>query len=194
MSRAVRRIAATLVATLVLAIGLAFLPGPGLAEGGARTALADRIVARIRADYGGEFPQGVHFVIEVSPSPGDVSALAEFWMDPKTGRFLVNAVRSGGHVQRLEGVAAPRMEVAVPDRAIAPGEIIARRDLREKWIDPARLGAFAVPGAGSLVGREAVRLLPEGRIVRRQSVARSEERRVGKECFLLCRSRWSPYH
>ena len=24
--------------------------------------------------------------------------------------------------------------------------------------------------------------------------ARSEERRVGKECRLLCRSRWSPYH
>ena len=24
--------------------------------------------------------------------------------------------------------------------------------------------------------------------------ARSEERRVGKECPLLCRSRWSPYH
>ena len=23
---------------------------------------------------------------------------------------------------------------------------------------------------------------------------RSEERRVGKECLLLCRSRWSPYH
>ena len=23
---------------------------------------------------------------------------------------------------------------------------------------------------------------------------RSEERRVGKECSLLCRSRWSPYH
>ena len=26
------------------------------------------------------------------------------------------------------------------------------------------------------------------------SGARSEERRVGKECFRLCRSRWSPYH
>ena len=23
---------------------------------------------------------------------------------------------------------------------------------------------------------------------------RSEERRVGKECVFLCRSRWSPYH
>ena len=26
------------------------------------------------------------------------------------------------------------------------------------------------------------------------SEKRSEERRVGKECGLLCRSRWSPYH
>ena len=25
-------------------------------------------------------------------------------------------------------------------------------------------------------------------------VARSEERRVGKECRIGCRSRWSPYH
>ena len=28
----------------------------------------------------------------------------------------------------------------------------------------------------------------------RAYVARSEERRVGKECCLVCRSRWSPYH
>jgi hypothetical protein len=27
-----------------------------------------------------------------------------------------------------------------------------------------------------------------------QLAARSEERRVGKECRRLCRSRWSPYH
>ena len=25
-------------------------------------------------------------------------------------------------------------------------------------------------------------------------IYRSEERRVGKECLRLCRSRWSPYH
>ena len=25
-------------------------------------------------------------------------------------------------------------------------------------------------------------------------IIRSEERRVGKECLRLCRSRWSPYH
>ena len=28
----------------------------------------------------------------------------------------------------------------------------------------------------------------------RFSWGRSEERRVGKECTVLCRSRWSPYH
>ena len=27
-----------------------------------------------------------------------------------------------------------------------------------------------------------------------RNVLRSEERRVGKECLRLCRSRWSPYH
>ena len=27
-----------------------------------------------------------------------------------------------------------------------------------------------------------------------QRLRRSEERRVGKECVRLCRSRWSPYH
>ena len=27
-----------------------------------------------------------------------------------------------------------------------------------------------------------------------KSALRSEERRVGKECLRLCRSRWSPYH
>ena len=29
---------------------------------------------------------------------------------------------------------------------------------------------------------------------RKKMQERSEERRVGKECFRLCRSRWSPYH
>src|SRR3546814_8026716 len=30
--------------------------------------------------------------------------------------------------------------------------------------------------------------------VRSAVIARSEERRVGKECVSTCRSRWSPYH
>ena len=59
----------------------------------------------------------------------------------------------------------------------------------------APLGAGTI-GAGMLVSA-ASRLIPEAK----RSIAsgiinagRSEERRVGKECERLCRSRWSPYH
>src|SRR3546814_14265338 len=34
----------------------------------------------------------------------------------------------------------------------------------------------------------------EAIILRYAPMARSEERRVGKECVSTCRSRWSPYH
>src|SRR3546814_14008146 len=36
--------------------------------------------------------------------------------------------------------------------------------------------------------------VPGEREYRNNGVARSEERRVGKECVSTCRSRWSPYH
>ena len=32
------------------------------------------------------------------------------------------------------------------------------------------------------------------RYIKRKTNTRSEERRVGKECTSVCRSRWSPYH
>ena len=48
----------------------------------------------------------------------------------------------------------------------------------------------AMAGAEDLLQRLPDLLGKDVRVVR----ARSEERRVGKECALLCRSRWSPYH
>ena len=36
--------------------------------------------------------------------------------------------------------------------------------------------------------------LSRRQLVPRQALDRSEERRVGKECDRVCRSRWSPYH
>src|SRR3546814_1310622 len=37
-------------------------------------------------------------------------------------------------------------------------------------------------------------LLPSGTTRQNTPAPRSEERRVGKECVITCRSRWSPYH
>src|SRR3546814_17429558 len=44
----------------------------------------------------------------------------------------------------------------------------------------------AVPATGFTADGEAIVLIGE--------TARSEERRVGKECVSTCRSRWSPSH
>ena len=48
-----------------------------------------------------------------------------------------------------------------------------------------------VKGSGGDLGT----LTEEGlAVLRLDRLRRSEERRVGKECVRLCRSRWSPYH
>ena len=44
------------------------------------------------------------------------------------------------------------------------------------------------------LARECLRLLGAEQEPGPADVSRSEERRVGKECSLPCRSRWSPYH
>ena len=51
-------------------------------------------------------------------------------------------------------------------------------------IRPATLGIF-------LGGLTPLLLIP---VLEKYVVKRSEERRVGKECMPVCRSRWSPYH
>ena len=50
----------------------------------------------------------------------------------------------------------------------------------------ARIGAMVMllPGLGEANIPVRIKL----------AIARSEERRVGKECRSVCRSRWSPYH
>src|SRR6188474_3606327 len=48
----------------------------------------------------------------------------------------------------------------------------------------------AAEGACSRVYRARIRR----RSASTSQAARSEERRVGKECVTTCRSRWSPYH
>ena len=53
-----------------------------------------------------------------------------------------------------------------------------------------RLYRVFMDGDCSLAEINPLAVTPEGKVIR----MRSEERRVGKECSLPCRSRWSPYH
>ena len=58
----------------------------------------------------------------------------------------------------------------------------------------AEFGHFWLSGWGRLAGGGTQRLRTPGMLPREPLYIRSEERRVGKECLRLCRSRWSPYH
>ena len=51
-------------------------------------------------------------------------------------------------------------------------------------------------GLGILTGDRSLSARPMQRVIEplERMGARSEERRVGKECLSVCRSRWSPYH
>src|SRR3546814_8189980 len=69
------------------------------------------------------------------------------------------------------------------------GDDVHHLSLRRARIDPANAGTGARRRGGRAVaGGERVADLSPG------DLARSEERRVGKECVSTCRSRWSPYH
>ena len=86
---------------------------------------------------------------------------------------------------------------------IAAGEIVERpasvvKELAENALDA---GAARIDIEVARGGRERITVRDDGEGMSHEDAllafehhARSEERRVGKECRLLCRSRWSPYH
>ena len=58
---------------------------------------------------------------------------------------------------------------------------------------PATMAFNNASGRGNTDGFKRVWEAGGGKVVS-EVVYRSEERRVGKECAMECRSRWSPYH
>src|SRR3546814_9727254 len=70
------------------------------------------------------------------------------------------------------------------DRIAIPALMVGERGRFEDAVHLAHPGLEH--GHVAIVGEE-------GGVDQRRS-ARSEERRVGKECVSTCRSRWSPYH
>src|SRR3546814_7016148 len=59
------------------------------------------------------------------------------------------------------------------------------------WPEPPSLSRERACGLSPASPVVRLALLPAGAL---DEGARSEERRVGKECVSTCRSRWSPYH
>jgi TolB protein len=117
----------------------------------------------------------------------------------------------------ISGIGATQLPIALlrfkgDEAAPTAVSAIVRADLERsghfRFVDtPLAIDETGVPGYADLRTRGADALvagslgkLADGRFDVRYKLwdvvkgARSEERRVGKECRRLCRSRWSPYH
>ena len=97
-------------------------------------------------------------------------------------RFDMSAVMVGKHIAFLEQRLGARLLTRTTRRQ-------SLTEIGGQYAEQCRVILAQVRDAES--GAEALRLAPRGRL---RVTARSEERRVGKECERLCRSRWSPYH
>ena len=67
--------------------------------------------------------------------------------------------------------------------------VLGPRILEQPWLLVSLATYAATVVVAFVVQRPGLR-----RLQARDGIVRSEERRVGKECVRLCRSRWSPYH
>ena len=93
--------------------------------------------------------------------------------------------RSGQRLQLVTEAGADRLELVQDGETL----VTALAGAGTRW--PAM--ADALPD-GALKDRVARACGIRALLIIDQCRRRSEERRVGKECVSLCRSRWSPYH
>jgi flagella basal body P-ring formation protein FlgA len=151
---------------LLLALAL-LLPWPAAAD-----ALADATEAALRA-------RGLDGRLLVSVTAGaEVPLTGEILVDITaleltSGRFTATATArdaSGVRQTRITGRVDRMIEVPVPNRAIARGELIAAADL--DWIDVAmsRLGNMTITGVDSVVGYAVKRGLRPGQPISNRDI------------------------
>jgi DNA-directed RNA polymerase subunit beta' len=95
--------------------------------------------------------------------------------------------------------SAMRISLASPEkiREWSHGEVKKPETINYRTFKPERDGLFCAKIFGPIKDYECIcgkykRMKHRG--ITCEKCGRSEERRVGKECDPLCRSRWSPYH
>ena len=112
----------------------------------------------------------VAYVRSLPPANGGPAEFSP-WPLPIKAAYLFGAIKDAA--ERIDH-AAPAPE-AVPDELLARGQYVAQGCT---GCHGPHLSGGKIPGAPPAW----------------PAAARSEERRVGKECWHVCRSRWSPYH
>ena len=151
-------------------------------------------------------PRGCPLAPPQSTSPGADWGGINLWEPRPADDVWASHSRSKLILLKVPGLLAPPVGAVSPE----PAQDRAREGLALGWPLQAegrgRILSVHAQGHASMLGTGTPR--EEGpdvclvwlRVHRppvwtaHKELARSEERRVGKECLRLCRSRWSPYH
>ena len=91
---------------------------------------------------------------------------------------------------QLGGAGTAWLTISVQLGFVVGALVSAMLTLADIWSARRLVAASAAIAALATVGVAIAPNAAAGIVLR----MRSEERRVGKECTVLCRSRWSPYH
>ena len=125
-----------------------------------------------------------------------------------------NLVRAGMKVVQTIGVPAGPVDgvdavvVALKSRTIPAADAVAQSLAALRWLQAQGCGQFYFKVCSTFDSTRAGNIGPVAEALRAalgtgfccvtpafpENARRSEERRVGKECTMTCRSRWSPYH
>src|SRR3546814_13974629 len=100
-------------------------------------------------------------------------------IEPRFARQFTDIVRTAIRLGFVIGIAVELIEQIDQALNARRNPIAGQRDRRGHGDHQHHAAAFASKGTTLVSGKS--------------SSARSEERRVGKECVSTCRSRWSPY-
>ncbi len=147
-------------------------------ERASRTIGSDAILARLLTEISSRQPvdnaeiqldnPGIHLV--VAAESADAFVVDGLNVDPRSGRLSAFIAPSGSTAdsdrQRVTGRIIYEVDVAVPNRAIAPGETIAAQDIEHTRMHRDQLGPDMVVDAAELIGKTPRRPLRQEQPVR----------------------------
>ncbi|MFP5514001.1 MAG: flagellar basal body P-ring formation chaperone FlgA [Alphaproteobacteria bacterium] len=165
MLQSLRRPLAVLLPTVLLLGATLALPLHA-AAGPVESRLAEEILASL----GPTVPADAQVAVTLGrPFDGQLDAVRDVTLDPRTGTFQAR-ILSDGQIVELNGRAEVEVAMPVPVRRIRPGEIIEAADLTTVRLSLDRAGSGFISSADALIGLSPRRQMPAGRLIQVGSV------------------------
>ena len=152
----------------------------------AETALATLIEDALLPRLAATLPENARLEIDLPPdAPPVAKSLATLEYDRATQGFVVTPMLDYGPGQSYRGRIRAVVDALVPKRPILPGEKAQAQDFEWRSLPAQHMGRFVLTDPAQIFGREARRLLPEGRPVQAQSLQEPRLIKRGQKVDLI---------